>query len=635
MKQLIIIILLLLSVSSLASAQVTGPEPQRGEKWRGRPLPPSMQSEMRQLRAKQGSRAIIFRDTVRASQLARAAFNDPHSDFDTSAVFVDSALSVIDSGVSLTHKEWLDSLVVEIPEMSRFSDRIDFNYPQSIQTEPMKREVSIPSIDANRINPIPKENLPYFDQSPIPWTLIQGKKTSGYLTAGGGNLHLPLVRGGLAHTLSDRLAFDLNGSFQHFGEANAVRDHYAVNALVTAELGMESALESYRATALEVGLNVSGKNTDLIRQFDSVGEHSLNNMLFGVRMTGNIAKPLYYDVSGSYGGFTESSPANESESRYNSLIHFTFDPGTDFRLRGDFSFDGAGELGASAPSSTLSANSFRLLGGQRRLGNLEWSGGLRFVTAQDASGSRTRLMPQGFIRMPLNPRWEIGASYEPQATVASNFALTSVNPFYSKSYDLMYRDYFGPSSDTLTDTRRVVLDRINVGAFMNYMLSADDQIRTEVQYIERDEEPVFTEPPATDQEFPIFVLHSARTRRLIVTSRANFLLFKRDVVTAGFQFQSATDREHDDALPYEPTLKFTGAYSFNSIAPYLRPIAEFHYISREDHAMAFIDLGSDFLFSERISANVRIENLLNSQGDFWTGYNERPRAILGSLTYKF
>ncbi|HET6510816.1 MAG TPA: hypothetical protein VFH43_01390, partial [Candidatus Kapabacteria bacterium] len=146
MKQLITIILLFLSFSSLAFAQVTGPEPQRAEKWRGRPLPPSMQSEMRQLRAKQGSRAIIFRDTVRASQLARAAFNDTTSEFDTSAVYVDSALSVIDSGVSLTHKEWLDSLLVEIPEMSRFSDRIDFNYPQSIQTEPLKKDVAIPSV---------------------------------------------------------------------------------------------------------------------------------------------------------------------------------------------------------------------------------------------------------------------------------------------------------------------------------------------------------------------------------------------------------------------------------------------------------------------------------------------------------
>lgn len=633
MKQLITIVLLLLSFSSLASAQVTGPETQRTEKWRGRPLPPSLQSELRQLRAKQGSRAIVFRDTVRASQLARRAFNDSTSDFDTSAVFLDSALSVVDSGVSLTHKEWLDSLLVEIPEMSRFSDRVDFNYPLSIQTEPLKKEVAIPSVDANRINPIPKENLPYFDQSPIPWTLTQDKKTSGYLTAGGGTLHLPLIKLGLAHTLSDRLAFDLNGNFQNLGEASAVRSHYAANALMTAELGMESALERYRATALEVSLNVSGKTTDLIQRVDSVGEHTLRNILFGVRMSGNVSKPLYYDVSGSYGNFTEQGPTKESEGRYNSLLRFTLDPGTDFRLQGDMSFDGAGKLGIAAPSSSLSANSFRVLGGQRQLGNLEWSGGLRFVAAQDAAGSKTRLMPQGFIRLPLNPRWEIGGSYEPAATVASNFALTSVNPFYSRSHDLSMRGGF-EGQDTLRDMRRVVLDRINVGGFMNYMLSADDQIRTEIRYIERDDEPVFTDPPSSDMLF-LFATHAAKTRRFIVNSSANFLLFKRDVVTAGVEFRSATDRENDAALPYEPTLSFTGAYSFNSIAPYLRPIAEFRYLSREDHAMAFINVGSDILLGEKVSANVRFENILNSQGDFWTRYNERPRAILGSLTYKF
>ncbi|HET6513356.1 MAG TPA: hypothetical protein VFH43_14285, partial [Candidatus Kapabacteria bacterium] len=151
--------------------------------------------------------------------------------------------------------------------------------------------------------------------------------------------------------------------------------------------------------------------------------------------------------------------------------------------------------------------------------------------------------------------------------------------------------------------------------------------------VERDDEPVFTNVERDSAS--LFTTYAAKTRRFIVNSSANLLLFKRDIVTVGLQFESATDREQDVALPYEPTLRFTGAYSFNSIAPYLRPIAEFHYLSREDHAMAFINIGSDILFGEKISANIRVENLLNSQGDFWTGYNERPRAILGSLTYKF
>jgi hypothetical protein len=627
MIRLLAILLCLVCLSSVASAQTTAPETQRGERWRGKPLPPSLQSELRQLRAKQGSRAIVFRDTVRASQLARAAFNDSTAVFDTSAVFEDQALSVVDSGVSLTHKEWLDSLLVEIPELSRFSDRIDFNYPQTIQTEPLKKDVSIPTVDVARINPIPKENLPYFDQSPIPWTLTQGKNVSGYLTAGGGSLHLPIVRGGLAYTLSDRLAFDLNGNFQKLGDASALRDHYSVNALVTAELGMESALEAYKATALELTLNTSGKSTDLHTINDSLSSHTLRNMLFGVRLTGNVSKPLYYDLSGSYGSFGDERVTNEREGRYNSLLHLTFDPGTDLRVRGDISFDGAGEIGSAPSTSTLSANSYRVLVGQRGLGDLEWSGGLRFVSAIDAAGQRSRLLPQVFIRMPLNPRWEIGGSYEPAATVASNFVMGTVNPFYSRS--------LAASLDTTSDPRRVVIDRINVGGFMNYMLSADDQIRTEIRFIERNDEPIFWARELGDSSHAAFILAPRNTRRFIVSSSANFLLFKRDVVTAGIEFRSATDRDNETAIAFEPVLRFTGAYSFNSIAPYLRPIAEFHYLSREDHAMAFINVGSEFLFGERISANVRVENLFNSQGDFWTGYNERPRAVWGSLTYKF
>lgn len=627
MSRLFAVILCLLSLTSYANAQVTAPETQRDERWRGRPLPPSLQSELRQLRARQGSRAIIFRDTVRASQLARAAFNDSTAVFDTSAVFEDRALSVLDSGVSLTHKEWLDSLLVEIPELSRFADRVDFNYPQTIQTEPLKKDVVIPRTDVNQINPIPKENLPYFDQSPIPWTLAQGKSASGYLTAGGGTVHLPFVRGGLAYTLSERLAFDLNGNFQNLGDASALRQHYTINALATAELGLESALEPYKATALELSLNTSGKSTDLRTTADSLGSHELRNMLFGVRLTGNVAKPLYYDLSGSYGSFSEERSSTEREGRYNSLLHVTFDPGTDLRVRGDVSFDGAGKIGSAPSTSALSASSYRILFGQRGLGNLEWSGGLRLVSANDAAGSRSQVMPQGFIRIPLNPRWEIGGSYEPQATVASSFVMSSVNPFYSRSIAAAF--------DTIQDARRVVLDRLNVGGFMNYMLSADDQIRTEVRYIERNDEPIFAARQIGDSESVAFILTPRNTRRFIVSSSANFLLFKRDVVTAGLEFRSATDRDNEISLPFEPVLRFTGAYSFNSIAPYLRPIAEFHYLSREDHAMAFINVGTEFLFGEKLSANVRLENLFNSQGDFWTGYNERPRAIFGSVTYKF
>ncbi|HET6513148.1 MAG TPA: hypothetical protein VFH43_13220 [Candidatus Kapabacteria bacterium] len=613
------------SIASIAEAQTTAPETQRGEKWRGRPLPPSLQSELRQLRAKQGSRAIVYRDTVRASQLARAAFNDSTAEFDTTMVFEDSALSVVDSGVSLTHKEWLDSLLVEIPEISRFSDRIEFNYPLTIQTEPIKKPITVPPVDVARINPIPKENLPYFDQSPIPWTLSQEKRTSGYLTAGGGSLHLPLVRAGLAHTLSERLAFDLNGSFLKLGEASGVRDHYGVNAKVTAELGLDAAIEPYQSSAIEVRFNTSGKKTDLRTSTDSLGEHSLRDLLIGLRIVGDVAKPVHYDLSGSFGNFTEQNGASHRESRYNSNFAITIDPGTDLRLRGDAQIDGAGSLGTGAES--INATSLRALAGQRALGNLEWYAGARIVSASDALGSRSSFMPQGFIRLPLNPRWEIGGSYEPSAVVASNYLMSSMNPFFSRTIALQL--------DTIRDARRVMIDRINVAGFMNYMLSADDQIRTEVRYIERNDEPVFDARSIGDSASVAFVLTPRNTRRMIISSNANFLLFKRDVVTAGIEFRSATDRDGESALPFEPVLRFTGAYSFNSIAPYLRPIAEFHYLSREDHAMSFINLGTEILFGESLSANVRVENLFNSQGDFWQGYNERPRAVVGSLTYKF
>lgn len=639
MRYLFSILLVLFALSSNAVAQ-TQPTPQpaqqqltqqRDEKWRGRPLPPSMQAELKQLRAKQGSRAIVFRDTVRASQIARQVFNDSDAVFDTSMVFEDSALTVVDSGVSLTHKEWLDSLIVEIPEVSRSSERIDFNYPQTIMTEPVKRGITIPSINTSLINPIQKENLPYFDQSPIPLTLSQGHKTSGYLSAGGGNIHLPLARAGLSHTLSPRLAFDINGIFQAFGEASALRSHYNATILAKSELGFESALEAYRATVLEIKMNTSGKTTDLITATDSNGEHSLQDLLFGLRLNGNIAQPLYFDLLGEFGSFSEEDSITDRESRYEALLHFTYDFGTDFRVRGDLTISGAGEVSGATQDETapLSLLSVRGLVGQRSWGSIEWYGGVRLVSVSDLDGNRSHLLPQGLVRIPLNPRWEFGGSYEPNAAVITNYHLGKINAFYSPRLTVAMLD------SAMIDPRRVMVDRINVGGFMNYMLSADDQIRTEVRYIERNDEPVFVEHEFDDERGSFFSVAPAKTRRLIVSGNANFLLFKRDVVTAGLEFRSATDRETEEALSFEPLLKFTGAYSFNSIAPYLRPVAEFQYLSRTDHAMAFINVGTEILFSERLTATVRVDNLFNSVGDFWSGYNERPRAILGAVTYKF
>lgn len=622
-------VFLLLVISDIASAQVTAQE----NEWRGRPLPPSLQAEIRQLRAKQGSRTIVYRDTVRGSQLARTAFMDSTFEFDSTVTFADSALSVIDSGVSLTHKEWLDSMIVELPELARFGDQVHFNYSPQILTEPQRKQVEITPLAIAGINPIVKENLPYFDQSPIPIPLTQGRRGEGFLLGGAGNEYLPRIEGGLSYTFTDRLSLNADGVFSRNAGVGAIKDHLAVNAKLNGELGIESALEEFRAVALTALVNVSGKSfeTAIDAQGDSLSMHRLSSFAFGFDLDGKITQSVGLLIGGTYSAFSDDLIRTVRENNERLYAHLTKDFGNDFRFRGevDLGFADREELlvnSAVTPTNSLGMRTYRALLGQRSWGWIEWFGGLRYISASDGTGNKRRILPQGMIRIPLNPRWEIGGSFEPNSYLNSHRELAQFNPFYSPNLAVQL--------DSTIDPRRIAIDKLNVAGFMNYMLSPDDQIRTEVRYIDRDDEPIFFARELASGRTE-FIARPGDTRRLIVTGAGNFLMFKRDILTAGVEFRSATIVGEDVAVPFEPVLKLTGSYSFNSIAPYLRPEVEFNYLSRADHSMAVVNLGATFIFGRRVSVLLRAENILNSPNDYWTGYNEFPRSIWGGFRYEF
>jgi hypothetical protein len=124
MKRLMLMLLLLLAAN--AHAQITGASGDRRDSVRApqftlpqsRPLPPSMVLELRRT---QGKRTLLYHDTVRGSEIQRAHLNDS-----IEREYADSAFTLADTVVSLSHKEWLDSELVEIPELERFGARIHF-----------------------------------------------------------------------------------------------------------------------------------------------------------------------------------------------------------------------------------------------------------------------------------------------------------------------------------------------------------------------------------------------------------------------------------------------------------------------------------------------------------------------------
>src|ERR1017187_4392940 len=161
-----------------------------------RPLPPSMLGE---LRRSQKNRTLVYHDTLHAQDLHRNHFNDsvPHE-------YADPALSMIGPAVSLPHKEWLDSELVEIPELTRLGEHVHYNYPPTLVMETDLRPVPFDTTLTLHMNPVTRENLPYFDQSPIPMPLEPLTRSESFLEAGGGNIELPRVAGWLSQTLSER-----------------------------------------------------------------------------------------------------------------------------------------------------------------------------------------------------------------------------------------------------------------------------------------------------------------------------------------------------------------------------------------------------------------------------------------------
>lgn len=632
MRHLLSILTFLCIFSSIADAQ-TGVN--------GLPLPPSMQAELKQQRAKI-VKTVVFRDTVKGASRAREFMDDTTKP--EGYVPPDSALATVDSGVSLTHKEWLDSQVVELPEISHFGTKIHFSYPLDIMTETLREPVPFDTSLVALMNPVTKENLPYFDQSPIPLPLTPGKSFEAFAEAGGGSTSLPHLRIGGGVTTSERFGIDLLAEFDKGAGDYPVNLFYNINPRATLMIGNGDIGTPFHNSILSLDLGLNGKETDLYLGSDSATTHTLSNLGVGVRFFGDQTEKVHYDASVKYNSFNDNYNGSLTESTVGAdlaVTHHVIDWAVDIDLAARY--EQSSDLSLRVPSflqtdnskpTSISAQHYSLAVGQKNQPNFDWLLGASFQAASDGSGNRTSVLPFARIRVPLNPRWEIGAAFEPQIALMNASKLAAINPFFATNYSLALQDTQASFITSTLDPRRAAIEKANVVAFMNYQLWADDEIRTSIRFIEREMEPVFFERKQSDGTSG-FYIEPKTVRRLIATAGANFLLFTRDVVSATFEYHSATISGEDIAVPFEPTLSLSTTYHFNSLASWLKPRVEFNTLSRKDHSVSFLNAEVYSELTPKIAILVRLENLLGSPSDFWTSYNERPRSVLGTLRYRF
>ncbi|MFI5202255.1 MAG: hypothetical protein ACHQNE_07700 [Candidatus Kapaibacterium sp.] len=626
MKFFLMLLLLLPASSVFAQATVTAPDTSANPSLGTRPLPPSILAE---LRRSQKGRALIFRDTVSAQDIAREHINDTGN-----ATYTDSTISLIDTAVSLPHKEWLDSELVEIPELARFGNRVHFNYPPAIMTETNLSPVPFDSTLLAHMNPVIRENLPFFDQSPLPMPLRPASKSESFLEAGAGNVAMPCVSAWLAQSLSERSSANLLGQYRAFNAAqSAVHSYTNILGSLDAQLGMDPAIDSFQSQDLTIEAGYNAKSVAITNT--STSDHALSDFFGSATLAGDVSKAFHYDARFADHEFADNYSSGASESSQDILLGTRFDLSSlRFILQGNYSrasinTDTTISAGAHFSASTpISASSAKALAGER--GAIEWYAGAEYIGGTGVDGTNySTLLPLARIRLPLNARWELGGSFEPQVQLASFRALAQVNPFYSPQIVLHYRQ----TDSAAIDARSVVIDKFNLAGFMSYMLSADDEIRFEARFIARDREPIFD--ARTLQDSTIFIVAPENTRRLSLMAAGNFLFFTRDVLSGSAQFTSATITGENRAIPFEPNFKFLAEYHFNSIWDNIQPSLAFQSISRPNRTLTFLDANVNAEISRAIALQIRAENILGGPSDFWPGYSEKPRSIWASIRYSF
>jgi hypothetical protein len=594
-----------------------------------RALPPSMAAELRRA---QKNRALVYHDTLHASDLEREHFNDS-----VSREYADSAISVVDTAVSLPHKEWLDSELVEIPELARLGSHVHYNYPPSLMMETELRSTSFDSTLVERMNPVTRENLPYFDQSPLPIPLEPPARSESYLEAGGGNVALPRAAGWLAQPLSERSSMNLSGEYRSLqASRSAVHNFGDLSATLESQLGEDPALDAYHSQDLKVqaGYDVKSIAIDNL----SKNDRALAQFSGLASIDGDVTRSFHYNARFEDHELSDGLSGGASESSQDVALGTRFDV-SNYRViaEGNYSLaslscdtnvtTGANFFGRM--STPIHAESAKALFGDPNDGNLSWYVGAEYLGGAGVDGSSySAVLPALRGQMQINALTSIGASFEPQVQLASFRALTLVDPFYSPELVSQSKQN-GLSIAAPVDGRSVVMDKINLAAFFNYMLSSDDELRVEARYITRDREPIFNIASAKDSA-NLFTVTPESTQHFDFTAAGSIRVFSRDEITGTAEFISV-----DRSIPFEPTATASLDYHFNSIWGAVEPSVSIQMISRPGETFTFLDANVDAQLSQAVVITVRLENILGGASDFWPGYPEKPQSIWATVRYRF
>ncbi len=642
MKRIVAILLLLLvSVSARPSiAQVTQPTINRA-------FPPSMQAELAKMRGSK-SKAVIYRDTIKGSVRQSLLSRDTSHRSDSLLMLTrDSAEAQVDTIVGGAEKAHLDSMLAELPEYTG-GDHPHFEYPLSIMTEPYRIAVPFDSSVLSSMNPISRESLPYFDEHPLPLPLRESRASEGFAEFGAGTPSLPMLSAGYSHTFHRNWGLNLTGDYlRNFGDI-PLRAHWQLSGSFAGSLSDDPAPD--RNDLLSFHASTSGK---IIRLFADTSssistlEHTLALHSLSAQFAGSLSSKTTYDLAAGAHFFNDDLKALSEADAWIRLAGQTQFAHSDFGVIGSIDYNSAGsgvtqsalkqQFSNIAPSAaTLSARI-----SDAGASGITWTGGVSLLSGNDISGSHgIRLLPSATVRLFLNPQWELGGSFLPRAELIDYAILSAINPFYSAttaSIDLEKDSNAStsiPWQQSAFDSRRAAMDKIALRGYTSYTLSADDEVHADVELVDRDNDVIFYEHKLDSTHSSFYTL-SSETRRLTISAGGNLLFFLKDVATFNLRYSSMTAIGTDNGVPFEPLLKMHLAYRFQNLSESFFPSVEFDILARKDRSISSINFVAEYELGSRSAILLRVDNVLGSPSDYWTGYEELPRSVWAALRFRF
>jgi len=618
-KRFFIFLLISITLSSEAFTQ-TSPQFRR--------LPPSLERELK-LRKGGKARIIGFVDTLKAQSLIAQSIRDSSAEELDSMSVRDTAIIMIDSSVSLTDKEWLDSMLAELPEYRMTPAGIRFQYPAEILVETKRKVVPQDTTLPSRMDPVTKEDLPLYDESPMPRPLTQMSIPNTSIELGAGAPYIPRVDIRSLVLSNEKSALELNGKYRMTTAVEpAMKQYWKIGAGGNFLFPNAFPLVGEQVPELDIRASTGASKRLVISQFDS-GQHTLSQTNFGAEFTIGSPSQLKLRSRAELSILGDDAGSNISEDQGRAELSLLKDISDSYRLGLDLKYSGVSTIHSKLETSILSLVDTRFLLEEKGSNNFRWQAGISYVNGNDATGSTSLFSPIIGLKLRLSSAIEIGAAFEPAPKLIGLRELTNQNIFYSPVIAAFPNDALFPD-----DQRRIVTEPVHINVFANYFLSLEDELHAAFRFIRRNDEPIFRSD--TDKKsHPVFIADPANTARVEFEAGGNLLLFGKDKLRASLLFRSAYNWENLQALPFEPTAQIQAAYQFGNISEKFTPTIEFIHLERVAHTFTFINLEARYEFSPKFQLKFRAENIFGNAGDFWTGYDEYPRSAWVSVQYSF